>query len=64
MEITEIHYRMLQEETRRLGGDLFGVADLTQTPIVTYDLDKDLLEKLPFGISIGVQACRRHPGRN
>jgi epoxyqueuosine reductase len=55
MEITEIHYRMLQEEARRLGGDLFGVADLTQTPIVTYDLDEDLLGKLPFGISIGVR---------
>lgn len=55
MEIREIHYRMLQEESRRLGGDLFGVADLTQTPLVTYDLDKDLLKKLPFGIAIGVR---------
>jgi epoxyqueuosine reductase QueG len=55
MEIKEIHYRMLQEESRRLGGALFGVADLTQTPMVTYDLDEDLLKKLPFGISIGVR---------
>jgi len=55
MEIKEIHYRMLQEESRRLGGDLFGVADLSQTQMVTYDLDEDLLGKLPFGISIGVR---------
>ena len=55
MEIKEIHYRMLQEESRRLGGDLFGVADLTQPPLATYDLDEDLLKKLPFGISIGVR---------
>jgi epoxyqueuosine reductase len=55
MEIEEIHYRMLQEETRRLGGDLFGVADLSQTPMITYELDEDLLRKLPFGISIGVR---------
>jgi len=55
MEIKEIHYRMLQEESRRLGGVLFGVADLAQTPMVTYDLDEDLLKKLAFGISIGVR---------
>jgi epoxyqueuosine reductase len=55
MEIREIHYRMLQEESRRLGGDIFGVADLSQMPIATYDLDKDLLKKLPFGIAIGVR---------
>ncbi|OGP84559.1 MAG: hypothetical protein A2Z08_03840 [Deltaproteobacteria bacterium RBG_16_54_11] len=55
MEIKEIHYRMLREESRRLGGALFGVADLVQTPMVTYDLDEDLLKKLPFGISIGVR---------
>lgn len=55
MEITEMHYRMLREETRRLGGDLFGVADLAQTPIVTYDLDKDLLKKFSFGIAVGVR---------
>ncbi len=55
MEIKEIHYRMLQEESRRLGGDLFGAADLSQTPIATHDLDEELLKKLPFGISIGVR---------
>ena len=55
MEFAEIHYRMLQEESRRLGGDLFGVADLTRTPMVTYDLDDDLLKKLSCGISIGVR---------
>jgi epoxyqueuosine reductase len=55
MEIEEIHYRMLQEESRRLGGDLFGVADLSQAPMVTYELDEDLVGKLPFGISIGVR---------
>jgi len=55
MEIREIHYRMLQEENRRMGGDLFGVADLTQTPLATYDLGKDLLGKLPFGVAIGVR---------
>ena len=55
MEIREIHYRMLQEESRRMGGDLFGVADLTQTPLATYDLGKDLLGKLPFGVAIGVR---------
>jgi epoxyqueuosine reductase QueG len=54
MEIAEIHYRMLQEETRRLGGDLFGVADLTQTPLAIYQLDEDILTRLPFGISIGI----------
>jgi len=55
MEIEEIHYRMLQEESRRLGADLFGVAGLAQTPLATYDLDKDLVGKLPFGIAIGVR---------
>jgi epoxyqueuosine reductase len=55
MEIKEIHYRMLQEESRRLGGDLFGVADLAQQPLTTYDLDKALVEKLSFGIAIGVR---------
>jgi epoxyqueuosine reductase len=55
MEIKEIHYRMLQEESRRLGGDLFGVADLLQTPLATCDLDEDLVGKLPFGIAIGVR---------
>jgi len=55
MEIREIHYRMLQEESRRLGAALFGVADLTQTPLATYELDKDLVGKLTFGISIGVR---------
>jgi hypothetical protein len=55
MEIKEIHYRMLQEESRRLGGDLFGVADLRQTQLATYDLDKDLLGQLPFGVAIGVR---------
>jgi len=55
MEIKEIHYRMLQEESRRLGADLFGVADLSQAPIATYDLDKDLVGRLPFGITVGVR---------
>jgi epoxyqueuosine reductase QueG len=55
MEIKEIHYRMLQEEIRLLGGDLLGVADLIQTPMATYELDGDLLAKLPFGISIGIR---------
>jgi epoxyqueuosine reductase len=68
MEIEEIHYRMLQEESRRLGADLFGVADLAQTPLATYDLDEDLVGKLPFGIAIGVrladavlEAIENHP---
>jgi epoxyqueuosine reductase len=55
MEIREIHYRMLQEESRRLGAALFGVADLIQQPLPTYDLDSDLAGKLPFGIAIGVR---------
>jgi epoxyqueuosine reductase len=68
MEIREIHYRMLQEESRRLGGDLFGVADLTQIPLATYDLDEEFVEKLPFGVAIGVrladavlEAIKDHP---
>jgi epoxyqueuosine reductase QueG len=55
MEIREIHYRMLQEETRRLGAGIFGVADLSQTPLALHDLDEELLTKLPFGISIGLR---------
>jgi epoxyqueuosine reductase len=55
MEIREIHYRMLQEESRRMGGDIFGVADLSRTPMATCDLDKDLVRALPFGIAIGVR---------
>jgi epoxyqueuosine reductase len=55
MEIREIHYHMLRAETQRLGGNLFGVADLSQTPLATYGLDGKVLQKLPFGISIGLR---------
>jgi epoxyqueuosine reductase len=68
MEIREIHYRMLEEESRRLGATLFGVADLAQQPMATYDLDKDLVGELPYGIAIGVrladavlEAIQDHP---
>jgi epoxyqueuosine reductase len=38
-----------------MGGDLFGVADLSHVKLETYDLDAGILKALPFGISIGVR---------
>lgn len=55
MEVKESNYRRLEEESQRWGGDLFGVADLSQTPLATYDLNEILLKKLPLGISIGIR---------
>jgi epoxyqueuosine reductase QueG len=55
MEPKEIHYNRVKEESQRWGGDLFGVADLSQTRLATYDLDEKTLHDLPFGISIGIR---------
>jgi epoxyqueuosine reductase len=49
------HYQKLKEESRRWGGDLFGVADLSRIQLETYDLAEELLKALPFGISIGIR---------
>ena len=55
MEAKELHYRRLKEESQRWGGNLFGVADLSQTELAICNLDEGLLQDLPFGISIGVR---------
>jgi epoxyqueuosine reductase len=55
MELKDAHYHRLAQESRSWGGDLFGVADLTQTQLVACDLDEGLLKHLPFGISIGIR---------
>ena len=55
MEPKDSHYQKLKEESRRWGGDLFGAADLSQTPLETRDLTEGLLKDLSFGISIGVR---------
>lgn len=55
METQKLHYRRLKEESQRWGGDLFGVADLSQTALTTCNLDEGLLQDLLFGISIGVR---------
>jgi epoxyqueuosine reductase len=55
VEPKEIHYVKLKEESHRWGGDLFGVADLTQTRLTTSGLDTKTLRELPFGISIGIR---------
>ena len=55
MASNESDYGRLKEESERWGGDLWGVADLSQTYPVTYDLDEKLLGELPFGISIGIR---------
>ncbi|RLB06528.1 MAG: hypothetical protein DRG50_05455 [Deltaproteobacteria bacterium] len=55
MEREELHYQRLKEESQKWGGDLFGVADLSEIHLATHDLDERLLKKLPFGISIGIR---------
>jgi epoxyqueuosine reductase len=55
MEPKISHYQKLKEESQRWGGVLFGVADLSQTQLETYDLPEGTLQELPFGISIGVR---------
>jgi len=55
MAAEKLHYQMLREEARKSGADLFGVADLTRSPVKTHDLDHDLLVRLPFGVSVGVR---------
>lgn len=55
MEPMASHYQKLKEESQRWGGTLFGVADLSQTQLETYDLPEGTLKDLPFGISIGVR---------
>ena len=55
MEAKALRYRRLKEESQRWGGNLFGVADLSQTRVVTCDLDEKSLRELPFGISIGIR---------
>jgi ferredoxin len=55
MEPKKIHYDKIKEESHRWGGDLFGVADLTQTRLTTCGLGEKTLRELPFGISIGTR---------
>jgi len=55
MRTEDLNYQKLQEEAQNLGADLFGVANLTQSPVKTYDLDHELLGRLTFGISVGVR---------
>jgi epoxyqueuosine reductase len=55
MEPKEIRYNRIKEESQRWGGDLFGVADLSQTRLATCGLGENTLSELPFGISIGMR---------
>jgi epoxyqueuosine reductase QueG len=55
METKEIHYTRIKEESRRWGGDLFGVADLSQIRLATCGLAEKTVSELPFGISIGIR---------
>jgi epoxyqueuosine reductase len=55
MEPREVYYGRIKEESQRWGGNLFGVADLSQTRLATCGLDEKALSKLPFGISIGIR---------
>jgi epoxyqueuosine reductase QueG len=55
MEPKEIRYNRINEESQRWGGDLFGVADLSQTRLATCGLGENTLSELPFGISIGMR---------
>jgi epoxyqueuosine reductase len=55
MELKEIRYGRIKEESQRWGGDLFGVADLSQARVATCDLGEKILDELLFGISIGIR---------
>jgi epoxyqueuosine reductase len=55
MEPKKIHYNRIKEESQRWGGNLFGVADLSQARLATCGLDAKALMELPFGISIGIR---------
>lgn len=55
MEIQEKNYHILQQEATKLGAALFGVANLAEHPVATYELDREILKRLPYGISIGVR---------
>jgi epoxyqueuosine reductase len=55
MEPKKIHYGRIKEESQRWGGDLFGVADLSQARLATCDLGEKTLNELHFGISIGIR---------
>jgi epoxyqueuosine reductase len=55
MKSKELHYGRIKEESQRWGGDLFGVADLSQTQLTTCGLGEKTLSELPFGISIGIR---------
>jgi epoxyqueuosine reductase len=51
----EIHYGRIKDESQRWGGDLFGVADLSQIRLETCGLGEKTLNELPFGIAIGIR---------
>ena len=55
MEPKEIHYNRIKEESQSWGGNLFGVADLSQARLATCGLGEKTLSELPFGISIGIR---------
>ena len=55
MEPKEIYYNRIKEESQQWGGDLFGVADLSQAQLATYNLSAKTVSELPFGISIGIR---------
>ena len=53
--VQEEHYRRLAEEAKRWGADLFGVACLEGKGWKVLELGEEVLEELPFGISIGIR---------
>ena len=55
MDSGEINYQKLKNESKKWGGTLFGVAQFSPHYIKTCGLDQKLLDKLPFGISIGLR---------
>jgi len=48
------NYQRLQDFKLKEGASLFGVADLTKVKTDDFLIDKKLLDKLPYAISIGV----------
>ena len=55
MKPQEILYNRIKEESQRWGGDLFGVAELSQDRLATCSLAEKTVRELPFGISIGIR---------
>lgn len=55
MPTEQLNHQKLHEVAVNLGADLFGVANLTRSPVKTHDLDHELLGRLPLGISLGVR---------